>query len=165
MAELAQGTEIFFIDPDSLSSELIVKVTCPKTIDPGTPSTDEHDTTNLCSEAKEKFLGLTDWASATLNADYDQKDESYQRLIELSEQQPRPVVKFVIGLPALENGNPPPQVDSNGEWDLSLDRGWRRFDGQVKSVATVAEAGNLLNADIEIGITKRYKTLFKGRIV
>ena len=163
MAELAQGTEIFFIDPDKLAGDIIVKITCPKTIDPGTPSTDEHDTTNLCSEAKEKFMGLTDWGTVTINVDYDQDDETHQRLIELSEEMPRQIIDFVIGMPA-EN-SPQPELDTNGEWVLSVDRGWRRFKGQVKSFATSMEAGSVLPGTIEIGITKREKTLFKDRTI
>ncbi len=155
MAILAQGTEIFFIDPDGTSSEKIVNITCPKTIDPGSPSTDEHDTTNLCSIAKEKLLGLTDYGTLTINVDYDEDDDSHWRLVELSEEVPRPVIKFVIGLPG---STVQPQIDTSGEWVLDSERGWREFDGQVMSVATSFTAGEVVPGDIEISVNKRYKS-------
>lgn len=166
MATLAQGTQIFFIDPDSVSSEKIVQITCPKSIDPGTPSTDEHDTTNLCSDAKEKFIGLTDWGTANIVINFSEDDDSHKRLVELSEEVPRATISFVIGLPDPTKSvdqQIQPTLDENGEFVLSTDRGWRRFRGQVKSVSNPFEAGNVLEATVEIGITKRDKTLFRGR--
>ena len=166
MATLAQGTELFFIDPDTVSSEKIIKIACPKSIDPGTPATDEHDTTNLCSEAKEKFIGLTDWGTANIVVNFDEDIDSHKRLVELSEEVPRATLDFVIGLPdpaKAVNQQIQPTLDGNGAWVLSVDRGWRRFKGQVKSVSNPFEAGNVLEATVEIGITKRDKTLFRGR--
>lgn len=160
MAVLAQGTEIFYIDPDATTGNEVVKVACPKTINPGTPSTDEHDTTNLCSTAKEKFLGLTDWGTCTINVDYDSSKDSIWRLVELSEQVPRPTVKFFIGMPG---NTTPPEFDTSGHLQLSKQREWRSFEGQVMSVAVTAEAGNVLPGDIEISISKREPTLRAGR--
>lgn len=157
---LAQGTEIFFIDPsqDVGESDRLVKINCPKTIDTGTPSTDEHDTTNLCSDAKEKFSGLTDWGNVTLSVDLDLEDYSHKRLIQLSEEQPRSVVKFVVGLP---DGKDLPTIDSDGEFELSDTRTWRAFDGQVQSVGSPFNAGEVIGGEIDILVNKRFPTQFK----
>lgn len=162
MAILAQGTEIFFMDPDDYntpSTVKLVQIACPKTIDPGTPSTDEHDTTNLCSIAKEKFLGLTDYGTISIEIAYDESDESHWRLVELSEEIPRPVIKFVIGLPSENSPLPAITGTNKDEWDLDDERGWRPFDGQVMSVAMAYNAGEVVSATVEISVTKRYKSV------
>lgn len=155
MAILAQGTEIFFIDPKTPTK--IVKITCPTNIDPGTPNTDEHDVTTLCSNSKEKFLGLTDWGSLSLTLQYDEADDSHWELEMLAHELPKKIVQFVIGQPqpnkALDNQDQPTVL--RGKFSLPTTRGWREFEGQVMSFSTPYNAGEVLVADVQISVTTR----------
>ena len=163
MAILAQGTEIFFIDPNS--SNKLVKITCPTNIDAGTPSVDEHDVTTLCSNSKEKFLGLTDWGSLTLTLRYDEADDSHWELELLAQELPKKNIKFVIGQPqpnkALDNQDQP--TVSVGEFSLPNARGWREFTGQVMSFSVPYNAGEVLVADVQVTVVSREKPLRAGR--
>ena len=163
MAILAQGTEIFFIDPKTPTK--IVKVTCPTNIDAGTPSVDEHDVTTLCSNSKEKFLGLTDWGSLTLTLQYDEADDSHWELELLAQELPKQNIQFVIGQPqpnkALDNQDQPSVL--SGKFSLPNTRGWREFTGQVMSFSVPYNAGEVLVADVQITVVSREKPLRAGR--
>lgn len=167
-SHLANGTEIYFIDPDTPSGESIVRIACPTEISDPEKTYAEIEDTTLCDDQEQTMDGLPSYADMTITLNYDESKDSHFRLIELSEEDaPKQVLKFVVGFPDNVNAidkQIQPTLDSNGDYDLSLDRGWRRLDATVKSVNLPRAAGQKVVGTVTLKVKKIYKTLRKGRI-
>lgn len=129
MAILAQGTQIYFIDPEYDSNGAGLRVVeCATTFDPGGNPADQIETTCLedTSRAYEPGLRTPGQASMTINA--DPRNASHVRLHQISETDPTPVMKWAVGW---SDGTAEPTIDSNGDFVLPSTRTWYTFQGYV----------------------------------
>lgn len=129
MGMLTQGSQIFFID---LDSNEVVEVECATSFNPGGNPADQLEATCLADSDASYEPGLRRPGVATLGANLDDQNESHVRMYELSQSNPSPTLKWVVGF---SNGTdvPTAAADSSGEYDfvLSEDRGWFSFDGYI----------------------------------
>lgn len=125
MAVLAQGTNVYFIDPDT---EQVVTVECATTFSPGGAPADQIETTCLESTTREYLPGLRTPGQASLGINADPRNASHIRMHELSETDPSPVLKWVVGW---SDGTDAPTVDSEGDFDLPTTRTWFLFEGYI----------------------------------
>lgn len=125
MSKLTQGTELFFIDPDSLQ---VVKVGAISQFNPGGSPADQIEDTDLDATAKtyKKGLRTPGQASVTIFADPSRAD--HIRLHELANEEADRSIKWAIGW---SGDKTPPDVDSDGEFSLPVTRAWTLFDGYV----------------------------------
>lgn len=127
MSKLSQGTQLYFRDPEDDS---IVEVECPISFNPGgNPATQLDDTCLKDTTAKSK-PGLRQPGQATLTINADPEYASHIRLHELSQEDPSPVLNFVLGW---SDGIdiPPTSVASDGSFVLPTTRTWYEFDGYI----------------------------------
>lgn len=127
MAKLkAQGTQLYFIDPDSGE---VVEVPCVTSLSGLDASVDEIETTCLNDTARTYEAGLATPGTATIGIQFDPADPSNVRLYELYLSRTR--LDWVAGL---SDGVAPPTVDVvSGEWEFPSDRSWLAFDGYVSA--------------------------------
>lgn len=125
MAVLAQGTNVYFIDPDT---EQVVTVECATTFSPGGAPADQIETTCLEDTTRAYLPGLRTPGQASLGINADPRNASHIRMHELSETDPSPVLKWVVGW---SDGTDAPTVDSEGDFDLPTTRTWFLFEGYI----------------------------------
>lgn len=124
MAKLkAQGTQLYFIDPDSGD---VLEVSCVTSVSGLDATVDELETTCLANRSARTFeAGLGNPGTATLGIQFDPEDASNLRLYELYNS--RENIQFAIGM---SDGELDPTVEDN-EWVFPQDRSWLVFDGYV----------------------------------
>lgn len=127
MSKLSQGTQIYFIDPDTDS---IVEIECPTAFNPGGNPAAQLDDTCLGDTTAKYRPGLRQPGQATLTINADPTYPSHIRLHELSQQDPSPTLHFVVGW-SDGIGIAPTGVDSDGTFDLPATRTWYEFDGYI----------------------------------
>ena len=125
MSILAQGTQIYLIDPDT---DEVMAVECATTFSPGGAPADQIDDT--CLEAFERSFmpGLRTPGQASMGLNADPRNDSHLRMHELSETNPSPVLKWAVGW---SDGVAPPTVDSSGDFVLPTTRTWFTFQGYI----------------------------------
>lgn len=125
MAKLAQGTQIYFIDP---IDDSVVPVICATTFSPGGNPADQIETTCLedFDRSYEPGLRTPGQASMTINA--DPENDSHLRMHEMAESNPSPTVQWAIGW---SDGTAAPTVGSDGTFDLPDSRTWFVFEGYI----------------------------------
>lgn len=124
MSVLAQGTQIYFIDPDGD----VVAVECATTFTPGGNPADQIEDTCLEDTTRSYRPGLRTPGQASMGLNADPTNESHLRLHELSETDPSPVLKWAVGW---SDGEAAPTADSNGDFVLPTTRTWFTFQGYV----------------------------------
>lgn len=125
MSILAQGTKIYFIDPDDDS---VVQVNCATTFSPGGAPADQIEDTCLEDFERSFQPGLRTPGQATMGINADPRNASHIRLHELSEENPQPTLKWAVGW---SDGTADPTVDSSGDFVLPTTRTWFTFQGYV----------------------------------
>lgn len=125
MSKLTQGTQIYFIDPDDDS---VVAVQCATSFNPGGAPTDQIEDTCLESDDRTYKPGLRTPGQATIGLNSDPENASHIRMHELSETNPPPELKWVVGW---SDGTDAPTVDSAGDFDLPTTRTWFTFQGYI----------------------------------
>lgn len=127
MSVLAQGTNIYFINPLSTVPE-VVQVECATTFSPGGNPADQIEDTCLENNVRSYQPGLRTpgQASMTLNADPD--NASHLLLQQMAETDPPPTVAFAVGW---SDGTAPPTLDSADAFELPTTRTWFTFSGYV----------------------------------
>lgn len=125
MSILAQGTKIYFIDPDDDS---VVQVNCATTFSPGGAPADQIEDTCLEDFERSFQPGLRTPGQATMGINADPRNASHIRLHELSEENPQPTLKWAVGW---SDGTADPTVDSSGDFVLPTSRTWFTFQGYV----------------------------------
>ncbi len=125
MSILTQGTQVFFIDPDTRA---LVTVECATALNPGGNPADQLEDTCLESFERTYKPGLRTPGQATLSVNADPKNDSHIRMYELSQVNPPPTLLWVVGW---SDGTAPPVVDSNGTFNLPVTRTWFSYEGYI----------------------------------
>lgn len=94
MSILAQGTKIYFIDPDT---GLVVPVECATTFSPGGAPADQIEDTCLEDFERSYMPGLRTPGQASMGINADPSNTSHLRMHELSETNPSPTLKWAVG--------------------------------------------------------------------
>lgn len=128
MSVLAQGTEIFFLDPTA-ETPAIERVVCATTFSPGGNPADQIDDTCLEDTARSYRPGLRTPGQATIGIKADPKNASHVALYEHSQSDPSPVLRWAIGW---SDGTSKPALNVAGDdFELPTDRTWFVFEGYV----------------------------------
>ena len=122
MAVKTQGTELYFLDPDT---DAVVEVGCVTTITGLTAARDQIETTCLDSNARTYEAGMATPGAASFTINADPNDPSHVRLHELYVAGTK--VDWALGW---SDGTAAPTVDSNG-LVLPATRSWINFNGYV----------------------------------
>lgn len=126
MAVLAQGTQVYFLDPET---DVVIPVECATAFSPGGAPADQIETTCLedTTRAYERGLRTPGQASLTINA--DPQYASHTRLHELSESDTIGHVKWAVGWS--DGAEPPTVAIDGGDFELPTTRTWFTFEGYV----------------------------------
>jgi len=132
MSKLTQGTQVYFVDPDT---NAVTKVEGVSTLNPGGAPADQIDDTDLDADAKTYKRGMRSPNQAAMTLFADPEKASHVRLHELSEGIANENMKFAVGWS--DGKDIAPTADSNGDFVLPVDsddkytRTWYLFDGYV----------------------------------
>lgn len=127
MSKLTQGTEIYFLDPDT---SLIVKVGCATAFNPGGAPADQIEDTCLAAGERSYKKGLRTPGQASLTVSADPEDKSHIRLYELSQEDDDRYIKFAVGW---SDGKGIPPTVTLDEMVLPTTRTWFTFEGYVSN--------------------------------
>lgn len=125
MSILAQGTKIYFIDPDTGE---VVPVECATTFSPGGAPADQIEDTCLEDFERSYMPGLRTPGQASMGINADPNNTSHTRMHELSESNPSPTLKWAVGW---SDGTAAPTVDTAGDFILPTSRTWFTFQGYI----------------------------------
>ena len=148
MAKLTQGTQVYFIDPET---EMEMVVECATAFNPGGNPADQLETTCLEDDARTYLPGLRTPGQASLTVNADPDNESHYRLYELSQENPPPTLQWAIGWSDGESA-PATTTDSSGAtvFDLPDDRTWYVFDGYIADFPFDFQLNSVVTSDISI---------------
>ncbi len=125
MSILAQGTNIYFIDP---ADDSIVAIECATAFSPGGSPADQIEDTCLESTTRSYKRGLRTPGQASLTINADPRNASHIRLHELSEDDTVESIKFAVGW---SDGTVAPTADSSADFVLPTTRTWFTFEGYI----------------------------------
>lgn len=134
MAVRTQGTDLFFLDPDT---DQVMDVGCVTSIDGVDSARDQIDRTCLKNVDRVFDPGLGTPGQATFGLNTDPSDPIHVRLFQLKQR--GDTLKWVIGWgdgPREPDGTidlPPTGVDSDGDFILPDGRSWLLFNGYQAS--------------------------------
>ncbi len=148
MAILAQGTQIYFIDPAYDSNGAGVRaVECATSFNPGGAPADQIETTCLEETSRTYEPGLRTPGQATMTINADPSYESHVRMHEMSETDPSPKVKWAVGW---SDGTSEPTLDSLDDFDLPTDRTWFVFEGYISDFPFDFQQNSVVTTQITI---------------
>lgn len=130
MAVKTQGSELYFLDPET---EEIVKIGCVTSITGLTAARDQIETTCLDSAARTYEAGMATPGQATFGINADPSDPSHIRLHELYRTGTK--VDWALGwadfTPPPPAAGPAPTADTAGHINVPGTRSWLLFNGYV----------------------------------
>jgi hypothetical protein len=126
MSILAQGSELYFLDPDT---NQVVKVECPTSFSPGATPRDQIEDTCLDSLTRTYQPGLATPAAASVALLADPQYASHVRLYELSQLTANVNIPWALGWS--DGFGIPPTVDADGGFEFPTSRTWTAFEGYV----------------------------------
>ncbi|QQE90491.1 phage tail tube protein [Azotobacter chroococcum] len=144
MAKLAQGTQIYFLDPDTNQT---VAVQCATTFTPGGAPADQIETTCLEDHDRTYEPGLRTPGQATMTINADPENASHLRLHELSLENPQRVLSWAVGW---SDGTAQPTVDSSGDFELPTTRTWFTFQGYVGDFPFDFAANTVVTSQVSV---------------
>lgn len=147
MSIFAQGSELYFIDPDT---NTVMKVDCPTGFNPGGAPADPVEDTCLDSTTRTYKRGLRTPGQAAVNLNADPQYASHGRLFDLSLSDDQDIedIKFAIGWS--DGRGIPPTVDSNGDFILPTTRTWYVFNGYVADFPFDFQTNTLVTSAVSI---------------
>lgn len=146
MSKLSQGTQLYFVDPDDDS---IFEVECPTSFNPGGNPAAQLDDTCLGDTTAKYKPGLRQPGQGTIAINADPTYASHIRLHELSQTDPSPVLKWVLGW-SDGIGIPPTGVDSAGDFVLPTTRTWYEFSGYLSDFPFDFQLNTLVTSQVPI---------------
>lgn len=150
MSIFAQGSELYFVDPETKEA---VKVECPTGFTPGGAPADQVEDTCLDDTTKTFKKGLRTPGSATINLLADPKYSSHIRLYELYAQdnEDNTDIQFVIGWS--DGKGIVPTVDSDGEFVLPTTRTWLNFEGYISDFPFDFQTNTLVSTAMTVQVS------------
>ena len=144
MSKLTQGTQIYFVDPDTGD---VVTVQCATTFTPGGAPADQIEDTCLESFDRTYQPGLRTPGQASIGLNADPENASHIRMHELSETNPPPELKWVVGW---SDGTAAPTVDSAGDFDLPTTRTWFTFHGYISDFPFDFQQNTVVTSNVTV---------------
>lgn len=147
MSIFAQGSELYFVDPDTKE---VVKVQCPTGFTPGGAPADQLEDTCIDDTTKTYKKGLRTPGSATINLMADPKYASHVRLYELyaDDSDENTDIQFAIGWS--DGKGVVPTADSNGMFVLPTTRTWLPFAGYISDFPFDFQANTLVTTAMTV---------------
>lgn len=147
MSIFAQGSELYFVDPDTKE---VVKVQCPTGFTPGGAPADQLEDTCIDDTTKTYKKGLRTPGSATINLMADPKYASHVRLYELyaDDSDENTDIQFAIGWS--DGKGVVPTVDSDGLFVLPTTRTWLTFAGYISDFPFDFQANTLVSVAMTV---------------
>lgn len=147
MSIFAQGSELYFIDPEN---NTVVKVECPTGFTPGGAPADQLEDTCIDATTKSFKKGLRTPGSATVNLLADPKYSSHIRLYELyaEDSDENTDIQFAIGWS--DGKGVMPTVDSSGEFVFPTTRTWLAFAGYISDFPFDFQANTLVSTAMTV---------------
>lgn len=147
MSILTQGTQVYIIDPNDGTPQ-VLKIDCVTSFDPsGDPADQIEDT---CLEANERSYksGLRTPGQASLGLNADPSIASHLTLYNLSRQNPSPTLQWVVGW---SDGTAAPTLAVSGDdFELPDTRTWFRFEGYVSDFPFTFEQNSVVATTVSI---------------
>ena len=144
MAILAQGTHVYYIDPDT---DEVVQIECATSFNPGGNPADQIETTCLESFERTYLPGLRTPGQATLGLNFDPASANHVRLYELSQMNPSPTMQFAVGF---SDGTDVPTVDSSGDFDFPTTRTFFPFEGYISDFPLDFQLNTVVTSQVTI---------------
>ncbi|WP_444921157.1 phage tail tube protein [Microbulbifer sp. CnH-101-G] len=144
MSQLAQGTNIYFIDP---ADDSVKKVTGLNSFNPGSNPADQLDDTSLEDLDKKFKRGLRTPGQASVGLKIDPRNAVHKRLHELSQDDTVDNMKWAVGW---SDGTEAPTVSVTKEFDLPTTRTWFTFEGYVADFPFDFQQNSLVNGEMSI---------------
>lgn len=141
MSIFAQGSELYFIDPDT---KQVVKVQCPTGFSPGGAPADQLDDTCIDDTTKKFKKGLRTPGSATINLMADPKYASHVRLYELYAEDSDVNIDIEFAIGWSDGKGIAPTADSNGLFVFPTTRTWLPFAGYISDFPFDFQANTLV---------------------
>lgn len=151
-----QGTDLFFIDPDT---DAVLDVGCVTSIDGLDSTLEQIETTCLNSPEREYQSGLATPGNGTFGINMDPSNPVHIRLYELKQR--GDTLKWALGWsdgPRQPDGTinlPPTGVDSAGDFILPTGRSWLRFDGYLSSFPFTFALNSVVQSNVGVQISGR----------
>lgn len=149
MAIKTQGTELYIIDPNNGSPQ-VLKVGCPTSISGIDTTLEQIETTCLSADARTYVSGLATPGTATFTIQFDPEDQSHVTLHELKVA--GTTLEWALGF---SDGNSAPTIKTGGSgWDLSSPtRSWITFKGFMTSYPFSFELNTVVTSQVGIQIS------------
>lgn len=145
MSKLAQGTQIYFIDP---ATGAVTEIICATTFNPGGAPRDQLDDTCLADSEASSKPGLRRPGQATIGINADPENASHLRLHQLSEDDSNAVLQFAVGWS--DGVGIPPVRDTAGDFALPSTRTWFTFAGYIADFPFDFSLNTLVTSTISI---------------
>jgi hypothetical protein len=126
MSKLTQGTQVYFLDPDT---DQVVEVECVTAFNPGGAPADQIEDNCLKATIRKYKKGLRTPGQASLTVNADPELASHVRLHELSQEDDDRNIQWAVGWS--DGVDIPPTVAVGGGLELPTTRTWYTFEGYV----------------------------------
>lgn len=148
MSIKSQGTNLYFVDPDSGDVNRLV---CPSGITGIGGTIGEEDVTCLEAEGAEFAPAEADGGTVTVSLRFDPRESSHRDLRELFEDL-EDRIEFAVGL---SDGDTAPTWSSSGggEWTLPSSRSWLTFAGYISEFSIDIETNARVEGDVSIRVS------------
>ncbi|MBN8410692.1 phage tail tube protein [Halomonas litopenaei] len=146
MSVLAQGTHVYFIDPNDGTPQ-VVQVQCATSFSPGGNPADQIEDTCLEDFERSYKPGLRTPGQATLGLNSDPTNASHVTLHELSQMNPSPTVKWAIGF---SDGSDAPTLGVGDDFELPDTRTWFTFEGYVSDFPFDFQQNSVVTSEVTI---------------
>lgn len=150
MSIFAQGSELYFIDPDT---NAVVKVECPTGFTPGGAPADQLEDTCIDDTTKTFKKGLRTPGSATVNLLADPKYASHIRLYELYAEDSDENVNIPWAIGWSDGKGIVPTVDSGGQFVFPTSRSWLTFEGYISDFPFDFQTNTLVSTAMAIQVS------------
>jgi hypothetical protein len=149
MAVLAQGTELYFVDPENFQ---VIEVGCVTTLTGISSPRDQIEVTCLDSTGREFVPGLPSPGNAQFTINFDPSDASHIRLHELFEDEAITTMSWVVGL---SDGTAAPSGADSSGFTLPATRTWLQFDGYLSDFPFDFALNTVVTNNIGIQVSGR----------
>lgn len=145
MSKKAQGTRLWFIDPDDDS---IVEIDCVLNIDGPNNTVEQIETTCLADEFRTYVAGIGTPGQLSFSINTDPSNASHVRLHALYKA--KTSLSFAIGW---SDGTDAPTFETDGVFELPATRSWITFEGFVTNFPFSFAQNAVVNSQLTVQIS------------